>query len=68
MWCTVAFAVSPTVKAKEPSGADLPDTDRKNQHGSQGTGNFKKNRDRHQKAGPWHEKKKRKLGWFFHRG
>lgn len=33
-------------------------------HGAQGTGNYKGKRDRHEKAGPGNEKKKKKLGWL----
>jgi hypothetical protein len=39
-------------------------TERKKKHGAQGTGNFKGKRDRHDKPGPMHEKKRWKSGWI----
>jgi Ni/Co efflux regulator RcnB len=55
----VRIEIKSSGKAKQTS----KETGRKNQHGSQGTGNFKSKRDRHQKPGPMHEKKRWKPGW-----
>ncbi len=39
-------------------------TSRPNAHGSQGTGNWKGKRDRHDKPGPQNEKKKKSNNWL----
>lgn len=46
------------------SSSSSKSTERPNQHGGQGTGNWKGKRDKHEKPGPQNEKKKQKDGWF----
>ncbi len=62
----IAIALPADAKSSAKSGKStrVTETSRPKQHAAQGTGNFKGKRDRHQKAGPQHEKKKQKLGWL----
>lgn len=61
---TIAVPADAKSSGKSGKSSRVTETSRPKQHAAQGTGNFKGKRDRHQKAGPQHEKKKQKLGWL----
>ena len=50
--------------SKNSSKTGSSTVERKNPHGSQGTGNWKGKRDKHEKPGPQNEKKKKSSKWF----
>lgn len=58
---SLLVAATLTVPASQASAASAPQFEMR--HGPQGTGNYKGKRDRHEKPGPQHEKKRKKPGW-----
>lgn len=59
----VAFLWQAPAAAKNAKSTNSA-TERPNAHPSQGTGNWKAKRDKHQKAGPQNEKKKKTSKWL----